>query len=369
MFQNPHLKRLFPVLVFFLTYTLLFFLWTRTFFYTLPFLLGLLIAVLTRPFLSFLEKRLRFSHSAASVFSILCVLSALLLLLFFLGSFTIKEIAAFLNKASSGGFPELSPWVVSLTGKIKNFFQRLDLDFLTENRERLLEMISAGKELLFSLLGAVVSFAMSLPTVMTLCIVTACSAFFFARDLEKLKDFFGGLLGESACSYLKKIVSHSGKSGRKAFLSYLFLYFITFCETYIILSILGVSYPFMLSFLTMLADFLPVFGPAAVFVPLAVWQLLTGKYARAAALLIGLFLISSIRQVTEPKLISSSVKIHPLGMLCAVYFSLVSGSLWMLFYGMGLFLSYSALKDAKALPPFFPQKEKASSSREAPENR
>ncbi len=369
MFQNPHLKRLFPIFLFFLLYSLLFFLWVKTFFYTLPFLLGLLAAILTQPLLSFLENKLHFSHSAAAIFSIVCVLSALLFLLFFLGSFTVREIAAFLTKASSGGFPELSPWVLTLIDEGKNFFERLDLSFLAENREQLLELIGAGKELILSLLGAVLSFAMSVPTVLTLCIVTSVSAFFFARDLEKLKSFFGSLLGKRACRYLKKVVSRSGKNGRKALFSYLFLYFITFCEAYIVLFLLGISYPLLLSFLTMLADLLPVFGPAAVFVPLIFWQLLTGRYARAAALLIGLFLISSIRQVTEPKLIAASVKIHPLGMLSAVYFSLLSGSVWMLFYGMGLFLSYSALKDAGALPSFFPKKEKASSPRDAFEKR
>ena len=44
MLRNGELKRLRPMLLFFLGYTLLFLAWVKTFFYTLPLLLGLLVA-------------------------------------------------------------------------------------------------------------------------------------------------------------------------------------------------------------------------------------------------------------------------------------------------------------------------------------
>ena len=66
MLQKGELRRLWPLLVFFVLYSLGFFLWVKTFFYSLPFLLGLLAAAAVQPVIAFLEKRCKCSHAAAS---------------------------------------------------------------------------------------------------------------------------------------------------------------------------------------------------------------------------------------------------------------------------------------------------------------
>ena len=133
-------------------------------------------------------------------------------------------------------------------------------------------------------------------------------------------------------------------------LSYLFLYFLTFCQTCVIMAVLGVPYPLLIGFLTAVADVLPVLGPVFVLAPVAVYQLLIGQYARALGIAIGWLVITFIRQVVEPKLVASSVKIHPLATLAAVYFSLVAQSFWVLFYVLGLCALYGAFRETGALP-------------------
>ena len=61
-------------------------------------------------------------------------------------------------------------------------------------------------------------------------------------------------------------------------------------------------------------------------------------------------MITCIRQVVEPKLVSSTVKVHPLATLAAVYFSLVGRNIWILFYVLGLCTLYGAFRDTGALP-------------------
>ena len=62
-------------------------------------------------------------------------------------------------------------------------------------------------------------------------------------------------------------------------------------------------------------------------------------------------MIVCIRQVVEPRLVSSTVKIHPLASLAAIYFSLVARNLWVLFYVLGLCSLYAAFRETGALPP------------------
>lgn len=67
MFSLKSWKRLAPLLLFFLGYSLLFFLWVKTFLYTLPFLAGFLIALAVQPVIGFLQKRLKLPHGPATL--------------------------------------------------------------------------------------------------------------------------------------------------------------------------------------------------------------------------------------------------------------------------------------------------------------
>ncbi len=61
-------------------------------------------------------------------------------------------------------------------------------------------------------------------------------------------------------------------------------------------------------------------------------------------------LITSIRQIIEPKIISSSINIHPLTMLAAIYFALVAGNIWILLYFSVLLLLYQILTQIGLIP-------------------
>ena len=210
-------------------------------------------------------------------------------------------------------------------------------------------------DLVLTFLRTFLGVVTSLPTVLALVLAVAFSTFCFSRDMASLRAWGRRLLSDSAVGHMKSGLENSAGSGRKYLLSYLLLYFITFCETCVIISLLGIHYPLATGIITAAADLLPVLGPGIVFTPLAVYQLLIGEYWKALGLFIGWLVITCIRQVVEPKLVASTTKIHPLAMLAAVYFSLLSGSFWMLLYVMGLCLSYSVFKETGALPPLLPE--------------
>lgn len=117
------------------------------------------------------------------------------------------------------------------------------------------------------------------------------------------------------------------------------------------MAVLGVPYPLIIGIVTAVADVLPILGPGIVLAPVAIYQLLIGHYAKAAGIAIGWLIITCIRQVIEPKLVASTVKIHPLATLAAIYFSLVGRSIWILFYVLGLCTLYAAFLETGALPP------------------
>lgn len=351
MFQASRWKRLAPLALFFAGYSLLFYLWVKTFLYTLPFLAGFLIALVIQPLAGFFQERLRMPRGGAALAATTLALVALCGSLALLGVLAVRELTAFLTRASQTGFAEFSQPVADFLEQAEGFLGQLDLSFLERHRQELLDALQNSMELVTACARAALDLVTSLPTVVTLVIVTVCAVFFFTRDMKGFLSWGRGFFSDGAARHVSAAVKNSGGAGRKYVLSYLFLYFLTFCETCVIMAVLGVPYPLITGLIAAVADVLPVLGPGMVLAPVAIYQLLVGEYARALGILIGWLVIVCIRQVVEPRLVSSTVKIHPLASLAAIYFSLVARNLWVLFYVLGLCSLYAAFRETGALPP------------------
>ncbi len=99
----------------------------------------------------------------------------------------------------------------------------------------------------------------------------------------------------------------------------LILMSITFCELFIGLSVLNVKYSFILAIIIAIVDAIPVFGTGTVLLPWALISLLSGSYKMALGLLIIYAICLTVRQLLEPKIISSQIGLHPLFTLFAMY--------------------------------------------------
>lgn len=357
MLQKEELRRLVPLAIFFVGYTLSFWLWKLSFLYTLPFLLGLLIAAALQPVIRFAEERLHMSRRAASGTATVLALVFTLTAVIFLVIMGIRELSGFLMKAAGQGFPEFTPPVQRFFQRIGAFFQDLDGDFWQQNWKSISELLKNSADLATAALGGVLGVLSSLPMLVALVLVAGFATFFISRDFAKLREWVFGLFSENTVSQLRRVSKHSSGTGKKYMLSYALIYFISFCEAFVILFILRTPYPLVTAVVVCIADVLPVLGPGIVLAPVAVYQALTGAYGRAVGILVGWLVMTCVRQVVEPKLVASTVKIHPLAMLAAVYFSLAAGSLWILFYTAGFFMLYSLLRSAELLPAVNGKKE------------
>ena len=66
----------------------------------------------------------------------------------------------------------------------EGFLGQLDLSFLERHRQELLDALQNSMELVTACARAALDLVTSLPTVVTLVIVTVCAAFFFTRDMK-----------------------------------------------------------------------------------------------------------------------------------------------------------------------------------------
>jgi len=352
MFNTKEVRRILPIILFFIIYTVIFSIWVQTFLYTLPFLIGLIIAIIVQPIIKFLDKKLKFNHSFSTFLVTLTVTSLLLIIIFFLGIFVIQEVTRLITNVSSGELTALTEPLSNIFEYMENFFNELNLNFFEADTNEIITMIKNSMGIILSFLGTALAVLTSLPAILTMLVVSVFSTFFISRDMDKLKLWVSTFFSNKLIFHTKKVLETSGQTGKKYFYSYLLIYFITFCETFIIVYILDIEYPLTISIITAIADFIPLLGPAIVLLPIALYQCLLSNYTGALGILIGYLLITLIRQIIEPKLVSSMIKIHPLSMLAAVYFSLISGNISILFYITGFLMLYSSFRTTGALPSF-----------------
>lgn len=84
--------------------------------------------------------------------------------------------------------------------------------------------------------------------------------------------------------------------------------------------ILGVGSPAFWGVIMGIFSVLPVVGPVAVWVPVALWLLFTGAWVKAIILfLIGSFVIGSVDNFLRPKLIGNDTQLHPIFILIGTF--------------------------------------------------
>lgn len=356
MIDRRQLLRIKPLLIFFGVYTAGFFLFAVTLKYTFPFLAGFLLALLAQPLIDQLRSRLRMRPGAAAAVATLVVYAVLFGLLFLIGYWLIYEISHLISYISSLTSKDMHAMISPFTeiiGQIGESLNNIDSGFIQQNQEKMLNIAQSSAGIAVKALSAALSLLTSLPAIFTMLIIMIFSTYFFSKDMSAIKSTVLTMFTSSAANDLRTY-SRSGRNLSGRYIgSYLFIYFLTFLETLIVFFALGVPYPLVISIITGIADVLPVLGPGTVYIPLSCAYLFTGNFFTAGALIACWLLITAIRQIIEPKIVSSSINIHPLTMLAAIYFALIARNFWILIYFSLMMILYQMLTKTGRLPTLF----------------
>lgn len=323
-----------PLIVFWAGYTGLFVLVARLSVFLLPVIIAALIAVMMKPLYDFFIRRFRFQPAFNATAITLLVYGALLAVVGFLLYLVAVQAVSLLERY---GYV------------IRDFFNSPEL--YDEIRDALL------KGNLLSTVGDIASSVFRIvPLIITFVIFTFVLTVFLLNHLSAIKRAVLDRVGEQHRGAVGRVLSTGYRLIRRFVRSYAILYGITFVEAAFIFCVTGVDYPLAFGFITAVADVLPVLGPGTVYVPFGIVFILRGNYAAGVVLLVYFLLTSVLRQIMEPKIVSDTVKIHPLAVMAAIYFSIAAMNIWILFYAVSLFVVHKVLVQAGV----FPQKEKKS---------
>ena len=349
-------ERFAPAVKFTIIYTVLFLLFVWTFPCTAPFFIGFVFAAIMQPVYRFLKNKLKFLGGfSAAVITAVIFLSVVGLLIWVIISL-VQEIFDIINFLQKENY--IDRFMVGYNGIFTSEFLQRNMNNVMDSAGRAVEAASAAY-------GYIANLFTVIPIVFMGFLASILSTYHFTHDFEKLKKGSKNILPPKSEKIIGTLFGEGGRMMKSFFKSYMIIYLVTFLETLFIFFVLGIKYAFLFAVLSGVADIIPILGPGLIYLPLAAVNLITGNYFVAGALFVSWLLISIIREIAEPKIVSVSLKIHPLLGMAAVFLSLQLKSFWVFLFFTFYFLLYKLLVMLNLLKsPFYENNHKEGKSDE-----
>lgn len=280
----------------------------------LPFLLSLaLTALIDRP-VHVLQTRFGMPRGAA-VLSVLVAVIALgtAVLAFVVGNIVI-EIEALLRR-----LPEHAEswqiWFNEWLLRTESLVARLPQPF----NEMHAYAVDGASRFLANMATALLNQIQRVPNFFFAMLVATITTYFLSRDQRGIANFLLQFLPPHWRARFLEMRGHMVTGLLGLVKAQAILVMITTVLTTTALLLFGVRYAWLLGMAAGLFDLMPVIGPGGVFVPVIVYSVVVGRLDRAVGLAAFWLALIVARQLLEPKIVQSTVGLHPVSMLLALY--------------------------------------------------
>ena len=297
---------------------------------TYPFLIAALFSFLINPIIRLLEKYVRFPRPIA-------VLTGILLLIGIVGG-----LMTTLVKVTVDGILYLTEYIPSqiemISSNMQNYFNEYILP-LWDQGIGLLDLLEPSQQQamregiqivggdIAALLGnfgqgiasGITSFVSALPITFTVIIFSILAIYFISKDSKTYAAMYKNKL---PIAFRKKTMNVLLDLKEKivGFLkSQLILMILTTIVSLIGLLVLGVNQAITIAIILGMLDLLPYFGPGLILIPWSIYSIFTGDIFIGVGLLILYASTVIARQLAEPKVLSSSMKLNPLAILVSLF--------------------------------------------------
>lgn len=302
---------------------ILFVISAKLFMFYIPFLIAYLISLLVEPLIKWVHKKTDFSRKTSSVIVLITVF-ALLLGLIIWGTFS-------LISESTNLLGALNTYVEKATEWINSLIKMVDMDKLAISDE-IKQIIQTSSE---DILSKVITFLKdvltgflerlkSIPTILIYTVITILATYFITSDKIYIWDRMEHhvpkkILGKISTK-VEKITQSLGGYLKAEFIMIGISFVIVLMGLNIFyLMGMNVGYPLLMALFIGFVDALPILGSGTVMIPWSILLFLNKEYSVGCSIL-GLYIFTSVvRQLVEPKIISSKIGIHPLFTLIAMY--------------------------------------------------
>ena len=346
------LKKIDKLVIFFVLYTFVFVIFFGTIGYTLPFVLALILALLLKTPTRYLMRKLKIKSTVASLFTTTVFFTVIVVLLSLvvttITSETIqlgKNIQSYINYNKNN--------ILNFFSNLQNYYKNLDPSIISNIESNISNYITKTINISMNastkIFSQTLGFVSTIPYTLMVLLFTLLTTYFFTKDLSSPSKKIFDLIPHKNGDRMHNIFNESKKMFKNYLLSYLLIITITFFETLVVFLVFKVKYAVTLSILCGIFDLLPIFGIGAIYLPLIIIFSISKNYVAALGLLICYIAITIFRQVIEPKIVSSSLGIHPVAVLASIFIGLKANGIIGMLFCMFLVVFYNILKKVEVL--------------------
>ncbi len=301
-----------------------------------PFVVAFIVTMLLRPLVRFCHDKLKINTRVISLILVLLFYGTIGVLVIWM----IVELVAFtadkIRYLPDFFQTQVSPFLDRLFDEIRETLHNFDPEMAIDFNDTANKLISTlGNKILEisgDLVGKLTGFAVSVPTFLLNLVIMVVATIFLLVDYETIRGFIRRQLPDRTTGLIHNIFTHLGKVIKKYLLSYSLIMFITFCELWAGLSIIGIKHSALIAALIAMMDILPVVGSGLALAPWAIVCIFLGDIGTAIGLFVLWAVLSVVRQIMEPKIVGDSVGMHPFLTL----FAMLAGNF--IYGGIGILL-------------------------------
>lgn len=298
-----------------------------------PFIIGLAVAALLQPLIRVMQERLHVRRGVAAAFWIALAAAAACLLLYWIASFVVVQLAV----ASPGVAASVTELLRTATNRLLDMAQTLPDTLGGPIRSSLNSayqtLTDGAVQFAASMLNGAIGFAASLPYAFVYANFLLLAIIFITNRYESWQRLWSGWLGGGSGHGIRLLKQSAGRGLAGYIRVQLLFAVLTMLISWVFFQAAGFQYAFLIGFAAALLELIPQFGCGVLYIPWCLICFMVGD-ARNGWLVLGLYLgYSLLRRVTEPELLGSKLGVSPLVSLVGMFVGMRLGGMLGLIVG------------------------------------
>ena len=289
----------------------------------MPFLIAFIIALMIEPAIKSLMKKTKMTRKTCSIIIFVIVFSIII------GCLVWGIIS--LVSESTNLLQMLNLYIDRAYTQIQDAIGKMNITRVSVSKNVLNLTQDASKELLLKVskwltgfLTKLIEIVTSIPTITIYIVITILALYFICTDRIYMLDFMEQHVPskwlQKLGKHIREITINLGRYLKAQAILILVSFVISVIGLYIFKIVgMNVKYPLLIALAIGFVDALPILGSGSVMVPWAVIEALNGDLKLGVAIIVLWIIMSLVRQVLEPKIVSGRIGIHPIFTLIAMY--------------------------------------------------
>ena len=289
----------------------------------MPFLIAFIIALMIEPAIKSLMKKTKMTRKTCSIIIFVIVFTIIIGCLVW-GIISLVSESTNLLQMLNLYIDRAYTQIQDAIGKMNITRVSVSKNVLNLTQDASKEMLLKVSKWLTGFLTKLIEIVTSIPTITIYIVITILALYFICTDRIYMLDFMEQHVPskwlQKLGKHIREITINLGRYLKAQAILILVSFVISVIGLYIFKIVgMNVKYPLLIALAIGFVDALPILGSGSVMVPWAVIEALNGDLKLGVAIIVLWIIMSLVRQVLEPKIVSGRIGIHPIFTLIAMY--------------------------------------------------